>query len=266
MAEITDNKPVASRKQKVLDRLKGKRPDLDFNDEEALYGAIDDDYAESDEYRKRQDESNKRVTDWLDKDERNASMITGLMNGEDLLSVLIEEYGPDDLIDALNDPANLERIAEKKKAWQEKVDRNKKMDAEAEANLDESIDNLNAVLEEMGMSEDDGNEAFKLWCQVFQDGCVDKITPETWRIFLKGISYDTDVDDAATQGEVRGRNAKIKDLKGKTALQNDNMPPALAGQGGTPDSQEEGTSNLGAFSNVGQPDVYQRGGFKKVKR
>lgn len=266
MAENTDNKPVASRKQKVFDRLKGKRPDLNFDDEEALYGAIDDDYAESDEYRKRQDESNKRVTDWLDADERNASMITGLMNGEDLLSVLIEEYGPDDLIDALNDPANLERIAEKKKKWQEKVDKNKKMDAEAEANLDESIDNLNEVLEEMGMSEDDGNEAFKLWCQVFQDGCVDKITPDTWRLFLKGISYDTDVDDAATQGEVRGRNAKIKDLKGKTALQNDSMPPALAGQGGTPDSQEEDLSNLGALGNVGKPDIYQRGGFKKVKR
>lgn len=47
---MADNKEVKSKRDLFSDRMKGKYPDKQFDDDEALFGQINDDY---DDYDKR---------------------------------------------------------------------------------------------------------------------------------------------------------------------------------------------------------------------
>ena len=42
--EDTEEQVVKSGKQRFIERMKAKKPDLNYDDEEALYGSINDDY------------------------------------------------------------------------------------------------------------------------------------------------------------------------------------------------------------------------------
>lgn len=259
---MADNKTITSRKAQMLERLKAKKPDLNIEDEEAVFGAINDDYDESDEYRTSNEASNKRVLDILERDGRAGQFFVEMINGKDPLIAMIEEYGPDFRV-ALEDPEKAEEIAEANKKYREKILKSKELETEAEANLQASLDALDAAQSESGVSDEVITKVTELYAQIVRDAIVDKVDKATWDMLIKAVNYDADVADAEHMGEVRGKNTRIDEFKRKVT-QSDAMPPALGGQPVAQAPQRD-PMDEGFLARAKQPSIYERGGMKRKK-
>lgn len=223
--EQTENKKQQSNREKAMERLKGRYPDKQFDDDEMAWGQVNDDY---DRYDKMAD-NEKKLSDMFGNDPRSARFITEWKNGGDPVVELVKMYG-EDITDAVNDPDKLEEIAAANKEFVERVSKEKKLEEEYQQNLEASINDMNSVQEEDGLSDEQMDAAMSWLIGVIGDGVRGKFAPETIRMAVKAQNYDADMADAAHEGEVRGRNTKI-DEKLRKASEGDGVA-ALNGKNG----------------------------------
>lgn len=208
--------PVTSSRQAFTERIKSRHPELDENDEESFYSAINADYDEDDAGReelKRYKEDDERLRGIFESDPRMANVFLGMARGENVLEYLIDNFGQD-FLDAINNPEDSElrdRIAEKQQQWLDRQSKSKELEEQTAANLEKALDAFDAVAEEMGADEEAQEEAFKKYTEFQQRAIVNDIDEDMWRLFFKGTSYDVDVEQAGIEGETRGRNAKIRE-------------------------------------------------------
>ena len=102
---------------------------------------------------------------------------------------------------------------------------------------------------EAGVSDEDKDKAFEAYANMLDDAIRNKVSKETWLMFIKGINHDKDVAEAADEGEVRGRNTKIVEkLKKPTTA----TPPMITGQGAEAPKRKFG----GVLDNLSTSDWY----------
>ncbi len=214
--------PIQSSREAFVARIKDRHPDLDESDEEGFYSAVNADYDEDDEGREelsRYREDDQRLRDIFQNDPRMANVFLGMARGENVLEYLIDTFGQD-FLDALNDPENVElreRIAEKQKQWVEKQASSRDLEQQAQANIDKALDAFDSVAEETGADDEAKEEAFKRFTEFQKRAIVNDIDEDMWRLFFHGVTHDADVEQAGMEGEVRGRNAKIRErLRGES--------------------------------------------------
>lgn len=133
----------------------------------------------------------------------------------------------------------------------------------AEKNLAKTLDDLDAEVAAGGYTEEQASAAFELLNNIINDGVVEKVTPETWRTMLKAVTFDGAVEQAAHEGEMRGRNAKINDMRSKRTVP-ENMPASLSSGAATPPTEQ--TRFLGALDRGIQPDIFERGNPRRTNR
>lgn len=228
--------PVTSSREAFVARIKDRHPELDDSDEEAFYGAVNADYDEDDEGRealKKYREDDEKLRDIFQNDPRMANIFLGMARGENVLEYLIDNFGQD-FLDAINDPENEEarqRIAEKQKQWVEKQAASRDLEKQASENLDKALDAFDAVAEETGADDNAKEEAFKKFTEFQQRAIVNDIDEDMWRLFFNGVTHDADVEQAGMEGEVRGRNSKIRErLRGESEKNPMDMGGATARQ------------------------------------
>lgn len=259
--EDTEKQEVKSRKQQLLERIKTKKPDLNLDDEESLYGSINDDYDAYDGELKGYKANEDKLLGAFNKDPRVASMFLAMTSGENPLLYLIDNFGQDEIRAALDDPEMKDKIVEKQNAYLERQSKNSQLEEAAKQNITISLDTLEEVKNEMGYSDEDADKAFELFAQIQEDAIVDKVTKETWVMLLKGLNHDMDIENAAHEAEIKGRNAKIdKDKKKKTVP--DGIPPQLGGQGALNDKAGKRPVIEGAlskYSDDDSDDIWKRG-------
>lgn len=242
MAQTNDDIKLSSR-QKFHERFVKRHPDIDVNDEEAYFGALNDENDENDkaaeelERFRNDDQTLKSV---MGKDHRLGGIMMAAVNGENVLDYLIDKYGAD-FAEVINDPENDElrkKIADKQAEYLKKEAEAQKLEGEAQENLEATLAAFDKVADERGASDEEREAAFKRFVDFQADAIRDKVSEEAWRIFFDGIHHDEDVDNAAEDGEVRGRNAKIEM---KLRKPTHGVPPELGGQGArhAPERQEK---------------------------
>ena len=223
--------PVTSSRQAFVDRIKSRHPDLDENDEEGFYNAVNADYDEDDEGReqlKRYQEDEGRLREIFDSDARMANLFLGMARGENPLDYLIDNFGQD-FLDAINDPENeeaRERIAQKQQEWLKRQGESKELERQASENLDKALDAFDAVAEEIGADDAAKEEAFNNYVKFQEKAIVNDVDEDMWRLFFKGVNYDTDVEQAGIEGEVRGRNSRIRE---RLRTQEERTPQDMGG-------------------------------------
>ena len=222
------SEPKVSRRDAFLGRLKKNRPDLNADNEDELYGAINDDYDSYDRQLGEYKANNDKLIGAFNKDPRIAELFTRMAKGENPLSYLIESFGEDEIRGALDDPAMKDKLVEAQNKYLERQTSEKKLEEEASVNLPASLDALEEAVKELGCGEEEADKAFSMFVQIQDDAIVDKVSKETWLMFLKGIMHDGDVEDASHVAEVKGRNAKIEE---KLKAPETKMPPSLSGGG-----------------------------------
>jgi predicted DNA-binding ArsR family transcriptional regulator len=90
-------------------------------------------------------------------------------------------------------------------------------------NLEQTLNDIEAVQQEMGLSDEQVDAAMAHLQKIVSDGVMGKFSPESIKMALKAISHDEDVALAAHEGEVKGRNTKIEE-KLRKEKKGDGMP------------------------------------------
>lgn len=227
MAETTPIPPEEQPTQKskrdlVRERLAQKYADKSFDDDEALYGQINDDYDsyENELQGLRSDE--EKLISLMNSDPRSARFLRAWMEGGDPLTVLIREYG-DDFMEQLQDPEKQEELAQASRDFAQRMAEDKEFVEQRRVNTQQSLSDIEMLEQEEGIAPEEIDDAVAFLVQVARDSMLCKFTPENIRMALKALHHDEDMAEADAEGEIRGRNATIKDRLRKSR-QGDGMP------------------------------------------
>lgn len=255
--EETENQEVKRGKAAFMQRFKGKYPQVNEEDEDGVYDRINADYDEYEGAINRGRENEQGLLNLFSSDPRAASFLTSWAKGENPVVQLMRQYGGE-FKEALDDPELQEQLVAAQAEYMQKQAKNQELQEASAQNLGRSLDALDAAVAEAGYSDDDADKAFELFLEILEKGIVNDVSKETWLMFLKALNHDKDVETAAHEAEVRGRNAKIdKEKKKKTMPQS--MPPTLNGSRGARDSSTE-RKPLGALDRAtSDNDIWERG-------
>lgn len=243
MAENQAPEPsTKSKREQFSERLKKKYPDREYADDEALFGQIDEDYANYDDQINQYKEREGRITDLFSRDPRSAHFITEMAKGNDPWLGVIERLGIDGVTDLLNDPSKREQYAEENKKYLERIAKEKELEEEYYRNFTETCNVLEKIQQERGLSDEMIDEAYEVIKRITNEAVVGKVTEETMLMALNAINHDADVANARNEGTIAGRNTKIEEKlrKPKTG----DGTPNLAGSNNAPTSQKRRPMNI----------------------
>lgn len=226
--ENTDNQGVKSKKDAFRERLSQRYPDMNMDDEDAVYGQLSTDYDQFDQNNQRMDEFNNFLKD----NPMAPGLVTGLItkknaDGSDFsfVNFLIDNMGQD-YVDAVNgDPEAKKRLQQKEKddlAAAEKLANGEKQLAKNIEECDKEVDaflkekklkpeDIQSMLEWLFKRSEDGEEHD-------DDGFVFRaaryaLKKEDFERLWQIKDFDKAVSDAEERGYVRGKNESIDQQK-----------------------------------------------------
>lgn len=232
-------------------RMKAKYPDREFADDEELFGQIDSDYETADGNTKTIDALNEMLAD----DPRSATFIANWREKGDPLLALIEEYG-EDLVAGMLEEGKKEEIAKANQRYLDRIANNKKLDDVIAANMDESQAIVDAKKAEVG--EETVNKAMDLIKDIYINCLTGKVTTEMLDMAIQSVNHDQDVERAAAEGEVKGRNEQIG-AKVRKAKFGDGVPNI---GGGSAAQMPKPKKSMGALDRYGEgapASIWDRG-------
>ena len=262
------NKELINEQQKpkgtlLVERIKAKYPDKAFDNDEDLKGQIYDDLdgyeTELNGYKERE----KALTDMFNADPRSAQFLMNFKDGKDPIQAMIELIGETELRELLDDPTKQEQFAKAQKEYLNKVANNAQLEEQYKNNIEQSLTNLEQFQKENNLTEEDTDKVLEYLLNTAADVIVGKFSNDNFMFALKAINYDNDIENAEYEGEVRGKNTKIKEqLKRKS--KNDGVG-TLAGRNNF-NRQTPQDEKLGALNNFGDQlqSIWERGGIKRT--
>ena len=232
---MADAQAPKSKRDLYMERLKTKYPDREFADDEALYEQANADYEDYDNQINGYKDKESKLTSLFSKDPRNAQFITDMAKGNDPWLAVINRLGIDGITDLLNDPSKQKAYAEENQKYVERLAKEKSLEEEYQKNLSESLAMLDKIQTEQGLSDETIDAAYDLVIRIANEAVLGKFSEETMAMALKAVSHDADVQTAASEAEVRGKNAKVEERLRKQ-------------KGGDGTSPLAGTNNMPAQS------------------
>lgn len=259
---MSENEAVKSKRDMAMERLRAKYPDDQFDDDEQLFGRINDDYDQYDSELAAYKDRESKFSDLFTSDPRSARLMMDWKDGDDPAVALIRLYGQD-IKDALDDPDKQEAIAEANKEYMDRAAKEKQYEEEYTANLSESLRQLEIVQQEHGLSDEQVDQAMEWLVTIAKDVMMGKFNLETIQMAIKAQNYDNDVAQASAEGEVRGKNTKVTEHLRKPSR--GDGTPRLDGKGVGGRSQGM-MPDMGAIDRYadGNMNIFERGGEKRT--
>ena len=263
----TETQPTTSKRDMVLERMRKNHPEGNFEDDEAIYGQIHDDF---DAYDKdieartaREEEMKKReaaFSDLFTSDPRSSTFLQNWRDGADPVVELIRQFGTD-IKDAIDDPERLDEIAAANKEYLERIAKSKELEEEYEKNLTTSLEALNQYQADNGLSDDEIDQIMEFLVGIMKNGVLGIFSVEGFDMARKAINHDADVEQAGYEGEVKGKNHKVKaELRKKKA---GDGTAQLDGKNNS--GRKLPPRNLGAIDRVSGDNIWERGNEKRTK-
>lgn len=241
---MADNEQFKTKREAQIERLRNKYPDKKFEDDDEIYGQISDDYDQYDrelgEYRDRE----KTLSDMFSADPRSAQFLSDMHKGEDPVLGLVRNFGVE-IKDVLDNPEMQDKIAEANREYVERVAKSKELDEEYERNIAVTLEMLRRYQQERGMTDEQIDAVIDALLRIVRDGVMGKFDVDTLDMMVKAIDHDADVDIAAEEGRIAGRNDKIVESLRKSNM-GDGVSP-LGGKNGSPSQRRE--SNMFDLAN-----------------
>ncbi len=224
----TDNQNVKSKRDTFRERFSSRYPEMNMDDEDAVYGQLSTDYDHFDQNNQRMDEFNNMLQEYP----QAPGLVTGMMtkkneDGSDFSFVgyLIDTLGQD-FVDAIEGDAEARKRLEKSE--RDKLEASKKL-AEGKETLAKSMEEEDAELDEAIKEAKMKPEAIKDmidWLYKRSDDGEDHDDDGfVWRAARYGLKkadflrlfqikdFDKAVADAEERGYKRGKNEKIDNQK-----------------------------------------------------
>lgn len=220
--ENVANQPIKTKEDIALERMKAKYPDKDFSDKSLFHSQIVEDFVDGGDRIAKYEEDERALSDMVLADPRAAQILVDMRNGKDVATSLVRMFG-NEIKDAIDDPERLDEMAEAQKDYMDRVAKEKEYEDIYKGNLEQTLNDIEAVQQEMGLSDEQVDAAMAHLQKIVSDGVMGKFSPESIKMALKAISHDEDVALAAHEGEVKGRNTKIEE-KLRKEKKGDGMP------------------------------------------
>lgn len=192
-----------------MERLKSRYPDRQFDDDEATFGQISDDYDDYDAKLSKYKDHEDKLAAMMGSDPRSAHFLMSWKDGADPVVELVRQFGTD-IKDAVDDPARQEEIAAANKDFVERVAKEKELEETYQKNLEKSLQGLDELQKARGLSDEEVDKAMELLIGIVKDGVMGKFDTESIEMAMKALHHDDDVAAAGHEGEVRGKNTKIR--------------------------------------------------------
>lgn len=202
------------------ERFAKRHSDIDFEDKEARYGAMNDDADMLSTYEK----SGQALSKMLDNNKWLAAMVIdstrkGMHPFEWMASQGI------DIKAALEDEEMGKKVADQITKYQEKVAEQEKHGEQLMKNLQKSRE----ALDKLGLSDEEADDLYgKVWA-VIGDAEGGNISTDTWKLFQQAYNYDSDISSARDEAAMQARNEKIQNKVRSSA--SEGIPPSLASSG-----------------------------------
>lgn len=260
---MAEKEAPKSKRDIFMERLQGKYPEEQFEDDEALFGRISDDYDQHDrdiaDYRDREGKFSKMFTS----DPRSARLMMAWKDGDDPAVALVRLFG-EDVKAAIDDPERQEAMAEANKEYMERVAQEEKYEEEYSDNLAASLTELEKAQREQGLSDEQLDQAMEWVIGIAKDAMMGKFAPETIQMAIKAQNYDMDIEEAGAEGEIRGRNHKVRETLRKP--QRGDGTPQLDGKNSADGGRGQKMPDLGAIDRYadGNMNIFERGGEKRT--
>ena len=235
MAEDTKNKggnieeQRKSRRDTFRENFSTRHPDVNMDDEEAYYAALDDEYNSRDEELNRYRANNEKLNNMFLENPQAAYFMNDLLDGKKQMGVALMEHFGDLFKDAVNDPT-----AENVKAFADALDEHAKRikeNDELQAQFERNVDNSETTIENWQSAHNATPEQVDAMREFinaqFGNLVAGIITPEMLDFAYKGLNYDKDVAAAEESGQAAGRTQNIREKirNGKS----DGMPMIAGG-------------------------------------
>ena len=216
MAKENDSK---SRRDSFRENFASRHPDVNMDDEEAYYGALDDEYNSREEELRRHRENNEKLNTLFLENPNAAYFMNDLLDGKEQMGVsLMRQFGSL-FKDAFEDPTpeNVKAFADALDAHAAKIKENEELQAQFERNVDASESAIENWATERGATPEQVDAVRDYINQQFGNLIVGLITPAMLDFAYKGLNYDKDVAAAEESGAAAGRNQRIDEKlrKGK---------------------------------------------------
>lgn len=217
----TDEAPVEDRpnRKAFSDRFKKRHADIDFEDKEARYAAMNDDA----DLLGRYEESGKALSKVFDKHKWLAALAMDMeKNPDDNPFDAMARLGID-VKTLFDDPEGGKKLAEILAKHNEEV-------AEQNAAADRNFANMQKSYERlMNLYPDEVDD---MWSQIYE--IHDKvesgdISDDIWKMLHNANNYDSDITSARDEAAMQARNEKIQNKVRSSA--NEGIPPSLSSSG-----------------------------------
>lgn len=225
MAE--ENKTKRTGRDRLTERFSRTHPDRKFEGD-----TMDDDIEslaadELDRYENENEEFNtrsKQISDLFDRDTRSASLLKHWAAGGDPITYLVENFG-DEFMDAMQSEEGKEKFAEAHQKYLDKLAAQKKADEDYDANITKSLsETLPEFAKEKNLSDEDAADLFLKLHKIMLDAENGIYSKETFQMVYNANNYDRDVAMAREDGEVEGRNSRIRRELKQSQIRNQTVP------------------------------------------
>lgn len=200
-------------------RFSNRHSDIDFEDKEARYAAMNDDADLLGQY----EQSGKALSKVFDKHKWLAALAMDMeKNPDDNPFDAMARLGID-VKTLLDDPEGGKKLAEILAKHNEDVAEQNEATEKVTANMRKSLERL------MKLYPDDAQD---MWSQIYE--IHDKvesgdISDDIWKMLHNANNYDSDISSARDEAAMQARNEKIQNKVRSSA--NEGIPPSLSSSG-----------------------------------
>lgn len=204
------------------ERFAKRHKDIDFEDKEARYGAMNDDA----DALSRYEEDGKALSEMFDNNRWLAAMAMDLRKNPNMSPMEWMASQGIDIDAAIHDEEIGKKVAQQIADFQQKKADEENHEKELVANLQKSADAMN----ELGLDDDAKADLWESFFKVIGDAEDGIVSTETWQLFKNAQNYDADVASAREEGAMQGRNEKIQNRVKRS--EKTEIPPSLSTNSG----------------------------------
>ena len=173
-------------------------------------------------YKDANEKANQKIMDALDAEPVLAKIIQDISMGASFQAAIARHIDPEDIVAQEGDP-DYNAWEENRKARSEEMGKRKEFADRLAANQEMTKAEIKAFAEENGMSNEQAIEFLGQVDELFKniyDGLIDR---KTLALLKKAVDADQMVAEAREEGQIEGRNAKIKETIAPTKV-GDGLP------------------------------------------
>lgn len=204
--------PSVSNRERFMSHVREKYPDVDYDDEDARYGAYNDYFDAMDSRTRELEQSDEGMRNLFSRDPRVADIMIDIAKGEDPAIAFYRAY-PDYINQDLSDPDVAARLAEENKKRIEELqaeeEEKQRTGKEREDKQQAAGELISEYATENGLSDEEIGGIVSMFVTIANEGITMDVSRETLDLIRKGLGYDGDVAKAREEGSIEGRNERI---------------------------------------------------------